>query len=214
MQYANGMQSREQIFQAAKKLMHQNGYKKTTYSMIAAKADVPVGLVNYHFKKLELLERIYRDYFAEIDNLIEEQEVQPGNEMQHHILFSRIMLTQIFAETGARKFHLEINYNNLIPLSIHDFIRSRQIAIIESTDIKMTSQYYYWCATAEYGARRELIELNGNIAVDSPEFLSLCDLLSTITLRIAGLDPEQVDGNLRAANSLYECIDSTGVRMF
>ena len=51
MQYANGILTKELIYQTARRLMYENGYKKTTYQMIAQKADVPVGLVNYHFKK-------------------------------------------------------------------------------------------------------------------------------------------------------------------
>ena len=80
--------------------------------------------------------------------------------------------------------------------------------------MKMTPQYYYWCATAEYGARRELIEQNKNIDVNSPEFLTLVNLLSTITLRIVGLDQNFIDENLQRANEFYEFMDCSDVRMF
>lgn len=214
MQYANGMQTQERIYETAKNFMYELGYKKTTYSMIAAKAEVPVGLVNYYYKKHELLERIYSDFFKEIDYAIMQQAAEPDNSFQYHILFSRIMLTQIFRDPKARRFHLEINHDNLIPRSIHSLVRSRQIAIIESFHQKMTPQYYYWCATAEYGARRELIRQNKDIPVDSPDFLSLVSLLSTITMRIAGLSPEVIDDNIHKANELYELMDCSRVKMF
>lgn len=214
MQYANGLLTKERVFETAKSLMHEHGYKKTTYSMIASKADVPVGLVNYYYKKMELVERIYLDFFQKIDYRIMEQEGVPENTLQYHILFSRILMTQIFSDAQTRAFHLEINYNNLLPQAIHTLIRSRQVSIIESLQMKMTPQYYYWCATAEYGARRELIEQNKNIDVNSPEFLTLVNLLSTITLRIVGLDQNFIDENLQRANEFYEFMDCSDVRMF
>lgn len=214
MQYANGLQTKERVYKAAKELIYEHGYKKTTYSMIASKADVPVGLVNYYYKKLELVKRIYIDFFEKIDYHIMAQDGVPENTLQYHILFSRIMMTQIFSDPGARAFHLEINYNNLLPREVHNYIRSRQVSIIESFHMKMTPQYYYWCATAEYGARRELVEQNKNIDVDSPEFLSLMDLLSTITLRIVGLDQKFIDENLKRANEFYDLIDSSDIKMF
>lgn len=214
MQYANGLLTKERVFETAKALMHEHGYKKTTYSMIASKADVPVGLVNYYYKKMELVERIYLDFFQKIDYHIMEQDGVPENTLQYHILFSRIMMTQIFSDPQTRAFHLEINYNNLLPQTIHTLIRSRQVSIIDSLQMKMTPQYYYWCATAEYGARRELIEQNKNIDVNSPEFLTLLNLLSTITLRIVGLDQSFIDENLQRANEFYELMNCSDVTMF
>lgn len=37
MQYANGILTKEMIYQTARELMYENGYKKTTYQMIAQK---------------------------------------------------------------------------------------------------------------------------------------------------------------------------------
>ena len=73
MQYANGILTKELIYQTARRLMYENGYKKTTYQMIAQKANVPVGLVNYHFKKQELLDKIYMDYLCQIQDFIAAQ---------------------------------------------------------------------------------------------------------------------------------------------
>ena len=70
MQYANGILTKELIYQTARRLMYENGYKKTTYQMIAQKANVPVGLVNYHFKKQELLDKIYMDYLRRLLDLL------------------------------------------------------------------------------------------------------------------------------------------------
>lgn len=214
MQYANGVQTQEHIYQTARRLMHENGYKKTTYSMISREADVPIGLVNYYYKKQELLERLYTDFINSIREVIYTRFPGLDNQIQYHILLSRIMLTQIFSEPKTLAFHLEINQANLIPQVIHDRIRSLQVSVVESFHINMTPQYLYWCATAEYGARRELIEQNKDLCVNSPEFLTLVNLLSTITLRIAGVSSDIIDQNLEKASKLYELLDNSEVSMF
>lgn len=214
MQYANGVQTQEHIYQTARRLMHENGYKKTTYSMIANEADVPVGLVNYYYKKQELLERLYTDFIDSIKETIYARFPQLDNQIQFFILLSKILLTQIFSDPKTLAFHLEINQANLIPNVVHERIRALQVSIVESFHINMTPQYFYWCATAEYGARRELTEQNKNLSVDSPEFLTLVNLLSTITLRIAGVSSDIIDQNLEEANKLYELLDSSYVSMF
>lgn len=205
MQYAKGIQTKEHIFQNVKHLMYQYGFKKTTYSMIAEVSNVPIGLVNYYFKKRDLLLRIYEEFLFSINTCIAEQtKGLLENELQRHILMSEIMLTQIFSDPQTLKFHLEINRDNLVPIEIHDSVRKRQIAVMQYFHVPITPQYYYWCATAEYGARRELIEQNKDIDIKSSHFERLLDLLSTATVRMAGLSPEIINENLVKSHTLLE----------
>ena len=47
--YKKGIESKNKIYQSAKKMFYEYGYKKTTIEKIAEDADVPVGLVTYYF---------------------------------------------------------------------------------------------------------------------------------------------------------------------
>ena len=121
-----------------------------------------------------------------------------------HILTTKIMLAHILSDERIKEFHLEIYRDNQLPAKIHERVRTMQIEIMKSYGLKLTSEYYYWCAAAEYGARRELIVQNRRLDAESIYFRDLTDLISTITMRIAGLDPVIIDENLEWANQVYQ----------
>lgn len=215
MQYANGISTNQMVFQTACRLMHSHGYKNTTYAMIAQEANIPVGLVSYHYKKQDLITRIYSDYILSIRKFIAKKAGKLiDNQLQAHILMSHIMLTQIFSDSPTLAFHLEVEERSLVPLEVHDLVRNHQIEILRYFNVKITPEYYYWCATAEYGARRELIRQNQSISPESPEFRQLLNLLSTITVRTAGLNGEIIEENLRKSNEIFETLDYHHIRMF
>ena len=214
MQYANGILTKELIYQTARRLMYENGYKKTTYQMIAQKADVPVGLVNYHFKKQELLDKIYMDYLCQIQDFIAAQaEGLLDNELQAHMLQSNIMMTQIFRDSHILSFHLEVNESDLVPPAFHGAVRKKQVEILNYFHVDITPESYYWCAAAEYGARRELILQNKDVDINSSDFRRLLDLLPTIAVRIAGLSPAIIQKNQEKANRVFAGLDYSGILM-
>ena len=214
MQYANGILTKELIYQTARRLMYENGYKKTTYQMIAQKANVPVGLVNYHFKKQELLDKIYMDYLCQIQDFIAAQaEGLLDNELQAHMLQSNIMMTQIFRDSHILSFHLEVNESDLVPPAFHGAVRKKQVEILNYFHVDITPESYYWCAAAEYGARRELILQNKDVDINSSDFRRLLDLLPTIAVRIAGLSPAIIQKNQEKANRVFAGIDYSGIIM-
>ena len=214
MQYANGILTKELIYQTARRLMYENGYKKTTYQMIAQKANVPVGLVNYHFKKQELLDKIYMDYLCQIQDFIAAQaEGLLDNELQAHMLQSNIMMTQIFRDSHILSFHLEVNESDLVPPAFHGAVRKKQMEILNYFHVDITPESYYWCAAAEYGARRELILQNKDVDINSSDFRRLLDLLPTIAVRIAGLSPAIIQKNQEKANRVFAGLDYSGILM-
>lgn len=214
MQYANGILTKELIYQTARRLMYENGYKKTTYQMIAQKSNVPVGLVNYHFKKQELLDKIYMDYLCQIQNFIAAQaEGLLDNELQAHMLQSNIMMTQIFRDSHILSFHLEVNESDLVPPAFHGAVRKKQVEILNYFHVDITPESYYWCAAAEYGARRELILQNKDVDINSSDFRRLLDLLPTIAVRIAGLSPAIIQKNQEKANRVFAGLDYSGILM-
>ena len=214
MQYANGILTKELIYQTARRLMYENGYKKTTYQMIAQKANVPVGLVNYHFKKQELLDKIYMDYLCQIQDFLAAQaEGLLDNELQAHMLQSNIMMTQIFRDSHILSFHLEVNESDLVPPAFHGAVRKKQVEILNYFHVDITPESYYWCAAAEYGARRELILQNKDVDINSSDFRRLLDLLPTIAVRIAGLSPAIIQKNQEKANRVFAGLDYSGILM-
>lgn len=214
MQYSRGIQTKEAIYGTAKHLMYVNGFKKTTYAMIAEAAKVPVGLVNYYYKKQDFIYCIYRDFIEEITCFLEKQvgEVKE-NELLRHIISSRIMLTQIFSDPRILAFHLEINKEHLLPRELHELVRQRQMKILEHFHVEVTAEYYYWCVVCEYGARREMLELCRDLPVDSEEFVKMAELFATIAVRVAGLNREVIDENLGKARKLIGTLEYSHLKL-
>lgn len=209
MQYANGIQTKQQILQITKKLMRSNGYKATTYQMIAQEAGVPVGLVNYHFKKTDFIKDIYSDFFQEISECIKVQAKKAyHNELLFHILESRIFMTQIITDPKTLAFHLEIHYSELIPGIILEKISKRLDSIIKGCRLEECSpELSYWYAVAENGAIKELMERNQHVAITDMDFEKFLDLIATIAVKLAGIDPEVVQMNLDEAVGLFRTMD-------
>lgn len=162
-----------------------------------------------------MLQRIYGEYIGNISRFIEENAAgELENELQFHIVLSNIMMTQVFGEAKTRSFYLEISEGELIPEEIHETIRSRQMRILEYYHVDISPQNFYWCAIAEYGARRQLIRLNRNIAVDGPEFREFLDLLSTISVRVDGLMQSIIQKDLERANEVFCRLDYSHLHMF
>lgn len=214
MRYAKGIETRKHIFQIAKELMYTHGYKKTTYSMIAQEAEVPVGLVNYYFKKNDLIDEIYEQFIDEIELLIVNQagdRVQNG--LQSHIVLSGIMLTQIYSDPRILDLQVEVTGEGLLTSRIHHRFRLRLMEVLSKYPSELSLCNEYWYVNAEYGARRELILNNRHLLVGGDEFNELRDLLSTISARLRGIPYEIILDNLSRANEILESLDYSHIKL-
>lgn len=72
MDYANGLETKNNIFNAAKKLFYENGYVKTTFANICKEANVNPGSVSYHYgTKIQLAAEVRKGYGMVIAENIE-----------------------------------------------------------------------------------------------------------------------------------------------
>lgn len=215
MQYTKGIQTQEHIFQIGKELMYKNGYKNTTISMIVDAADVPHGLVNYYYKKPDFAARLYLEYFSSIDRLLNALiPTHIENELQFHILQMKIALTQIFKDAKAKAFYYEVSRLNLAPKELHDSIRSLQVSALHHLNTVMNPDDYYLCAIAEYGAHKVLLDQLAEFKETDDRFERIVELISTISVRIAGLDPLIIEKNILTTRTLFDQLDYSNIHMF
>ncbi|WP_394920018.1 TetR/AcrR family transcriptional regulator [uncultured Robinsoniella sp.] len=215
MQYTKGIQTQEHIFQIGKKLMYENGYKNTTISMIVDAANVPHGLVNYYYKKPDFAARLYIEYFSAIDQLLNAHVPSHiENELQFHILQMKIALTQIFKDPKTKAFYYEISKLNLAPKELHDSIRSLQVSALHKLNTVMHPDDYYLCAIAEYGAHKVLLDQLAEFQETDTRFERIVELISTISIRIAGLDPLIIEKNILTSRILFNQLDFSDIHMF
>ena len=196
-QYKNGIEAKKKILQTAKELFYKYGYRQTTIAMIAEKAEIPVGLVNYYYKKEALVGSIYHEFILAINEMVEEQlAAQLENHLQKHILFNHIFYIQIFEDPANKSLYELLLTKDLVLKETHQFVRESMMAVISEFDLHIQKEVFQKLMIAEYGARKYLLKdcFETLDPVKSKDFINF---LATITVRLAGIDTNIIEKNFK-----------------
>lgn len=209
--YKKGIETRNKIYQSAKKMFYEYGYKKTTIEKIAEDADVPVGLVTYYFKKETILSHIYRDYMHSVVQAIEDQVGDRlNNHLQKHLLISQLFYICLVGDENNKEVYREIFIHRLISDDIYQRINHNMMQIVKDFHLEISEEMFHQMVIAEFGARRELLFHSYN----EPNMIQKKDFfyfLSTIAARLAGVPPKVIEENIAAADSLVHLIDTSNI---
>ncbi|MBR4395691.1 MAG: TetR/AcrR family transcriptional regulator [Eubacteriaceae bacterium] len=210
--YKKGIQTKERIFQSAKKMFYEYGYKNATIAKIAADAKVPIGLVNYYFKKNEILSIVYTQFLQNIKKAIDEQIGNDlENPLQRHIVFTRIFYSIMLSNDKNRELYKEIFINELVEADASDLVGLDFMEIVRTFDIDITESIFHRLTIAEYGARRELL-LDRYDRLDPEKSKDFIDFLATISVRLAGVEIKEVMRNCKKADELYKKVDTSVIK--
>ena len=90
---------RTRLIEAARNLIHQQGFKQTTLAQIAQKANVPLGNVYYYYKTKEAIaEAVLDDYIQWFNDLASQWELQAKPKER---LYNMLDVVDGMAETVA-----------------------------------------------------------------------------------------------------------------
>ncbi len=210
--YKKGIETKERIYQSAKKMFYEYGYKSATIEKIANDANVPIGLVNYYFKKNDILSTVYTQFIQAIKKCIDEQvATEVENPLQRHIVFTRIFYSIMLSNDRNRELYKEIFVNQLVDADASDLVGADFMEIINTFDINITESLFRRLIIAEYGARRELL-IDRYDRLDPIKSKDFIDFLATIAVRLAGVDIKVVMHNVRKANEIYDKVDFANVK--
>lgn len=210
--YKKGIETKERIFQSAKKMFYKYGYKGATIEKIASDANVPIGLVNYYFKKNEILSIVYMQFLQNIKKAIDEQvgnEIE--NPLQRHIVFTRIFYNIMLGNDNNRELYKEIFINQLVEADANDLVGIEFMDIIRTFDIEITESIFRRLIIAEYGARRELL-IDRYDRMDPEKSKDFINFLATIAVRLAGVDIKLIMQNVRKADDILKKVDYSEVK--
>lgn len=210
--YKKGIETKERIFQSAKKMFYKYGYKDATIEKIASDANVPIGLVNYYFKKNEILSIVYMQFLQNIKKAIDEQvgnEIE--NPLQRHIVFTRIFYNIMLGNDNNRELYKEIFINQLVEADANDLVGIEFMDIIRTFDIEITESIFRRLIIAEYGARRELL-IDRYDRMDPEKSKDFINFLATIAVRLAGVDIKLIMQNVRKADDILKKVDYSEVK--
>ena len=158
-QYKNGIETKKKILQTSRELFYRYGYRQTTIAMIAEKADIPVGLVNYYYKKEALVGSIYHEFILAINEMVDDQlAAQLENHLQKHILFNHIFYIKIFEDPANKSLYELLLTKDLVLKETHQFVRESMMAVISEFDLHIQKEVFQKLMIAEYGARKYLLK--------------------------------------------------------
>lgn len=155
--YEKGVQTRNMIYQTAKQLFYDKGYKKTKIKEIADTAEVPIGLFTYYFKtKDKIVQHIYSEFFTQISLRITEA-VKDGldNSILRHAILSWIYYEIILSDENNRRFYYEnlkktSNYRIMNKTATQTYRR-----YVEDFNVVISDHDFQNLLYLDFGARRE-----------------------------------------------------------
>ncbi|MBO7700186.1 MAG: TetR/AcrR family transcriptional regulator [Eubacteriaceae bacterium] len=205
--YKKGQETKQKIYTAAKKMFYHFGYKHSTIEKIAEEAGVPVGLVNYYFKKDEIIFEIYKEFCANIRKEITNQVGRKlENTLQAHLLFTRVFFAVILSNDKNKEMYKEIFTNELLDVGAEFMNETDFRRIVYDFKIDISDSIFHRLITAEYGARRALL-LDRYDRLDSVRNKDLINFLATIAVRLAGVDIGVIMSNVRKSDALFNEMD-------
>lgn len=210
--YKNGIESRNKIIDSAKKLFYEQGYKNTTMAMIADDAGIQASLAAYYFKKEELLVYIHEDYIFTILRAIEEQVgTWLESSIHRHLIMLQIQYIGIYQDEKTREVYRYIVDNGLLSPKILALVDGYLLDSVDEFGIPMSKEDFAKTIVAQYGAHREMVRVYLK-DYDAERCRELLYFTGTIALRLAGVDPRQIEVAIKKADELLGRMDLSGIR--
>ncbi|MGV8907230.1 MAG: TetR/AcrR family transcriptional regulator [Acetobacterium sp.] len=206
--YEKGIQTRNHLYQTAKRLFYAQGYEKTKIKDIVETADTPIGLFTYYFKtKDKIVHEIYLEYYKQIDACLNELSIDGlENSIFRHSVLSWIYFDRILNNDNNRRFYHEILKKGSNYRIISDFIRNTYRCYIEEYHLVLSEKEFNNLLFIDFGGRREYFlnyfEKPLDNSVDEIVFL-----LNGILPRMLGIDQHGVTSLLYKGIQIAKTID-------
>ncbi len=207
--YINGIETKQNIFLTAKKLFYELGYQKTTIRLISEHANVPVGLINYHFiKKENIVNQIYTEY---IDNILSFIDAEIGDKLDSFLLRQITSLRIYYNNILIDKHNAHFVIANSSFEMLYDRVAAVYQRILDENTISLHQETLKSYIVAEFGARHELMLRYYSKELNLP-IQELVDTISCIAPRLFKIDQKIVEKALDESLILYNRIDASEIK--
>lgn len=208
-----GEQTKEYIFGIAKQLFYDIGYKKTTLSKISETAQVPIGLIPYHFtNKDNIVTLIYSEYMDTIRQRLSAYEhLAMDNAILYHGVLSRIYYHIILSDDHNKRFYHDVLMKKSHYKILNSLIREVYKDYISDFDIHIDKDDFDDVVLADFGARREFIlhHLESGQPLDIQKMVTFAN---GIVPRLMKMDSALIDEILETSLELFYKVDFDDIR--
>lgn len=211
--HPKGLQTKMSILNAAKKLFHETGFKKTSAKEICGLAGVNHKNFNYYFKsKNFLLTELYSELYMKSYSFIDANINREINSIEKNTLAAFIYYGGIFVDEKTIAFQKEI-YDNL-SASTYMGMNFKHVYLQFFKDLgrKVDPDEVQNIEYAELGLRRELITR----FIENPGNKTIYDVLTTMHLyrgRLLQMDETIIKAYLFTALEFERKYDHAHIRL-
>lgn len=182
-----GEMTKERILQSAKELFYKQGYEATTIQQIADHSGATLGSMTYHFAtKATFVDRIFDDYFDNINEAIHQYQFEPWNAFENHFRLTMVYYNNLLTDPNVRYFYYEIHKNSALFLFLHRSITKVYQKFVEDYDLRIRPIEFEAVLNADLGARRSCMmayyEERLNMPVDDLAIFLLTNSARMLTI--------------------------------
>ncbi|NLN97335.1 MAG: TetR/AcrR family transcriptional regulator [Eubacteriaceae bacterium] len=207
--YKKGIETKNKILSVAKKLFYEKGFKETTIADIANTADVPVGLVNYYYKKNDLLGDAFHQFILKIYTEIETQVGNHiENQIQRQLIFYRLYYGSIFNNENLLKLYRLYITKDYILEETQEILQNNIYENIMELSLDIDHAVLQRLLVVEYGTRKQLVNDTSSLW-DQQAPYQMSDFVSTLSARLTGASLAVIEKNIHKIDSLMKRIRFT-----
>lgn len=211
--YPKGIETRDRIVEAAKKIFYRHGYKNSTLKMITAEAEVSLSAVPYYFRqKYQIVREIYNEFLETIYAFLKENLSELPDSYQMHFYATKIYYRIILGDDNNRRFFIEVNNSEHNYMLASPFIDRVYENYAQDFNIPLTEMQRQLMRMADGGGRREILDryFNNMIDIDVDD---LCDYLTSLAGTLIGIHMLVAEKYAKKSTEFVNTLDYSHLRI-
>ncbi|AET70560.1 transcriptional regulator [Desulfosporosinus orientis DSM 765] len=211
--YPKGIETRDRIVEAAKKIFYNHGYKNSTLKMITEEAEVSLSAVPYYFrKKYQIVREIYNDFLETIYAFLKENLAELPDSYQLHFYATRIYYRIILGDDNNRRFYIEVNNSEHNYMLAYPFIDQVYENYAKDFNIPLTEMQRQLMRMADGGGRKEILDryFNNMIDIDVDD---LCDYLTSLAGTLIGIHMLVAEKYAKKSTEFVNTLDYSHIKI-
>ncbi|SHI65820.1 transcriptional regulator, TetR family [Dethiosulfatibacter aminovorans DSM 17477] len=211
--YKKGIETKNNITNAAKSLFYLQGLNSTTVQKIADLASVNLGLLSYYFKtKNNIIIAIYSDFLNSIRETVLNELGKDKESCLVNMVIIRIFYDVVFSDSNNLRFFRETIEKDIIHNLLEEVTINNYINISESNGISIEKDKLKTIAIFESGGRINLLKnyFNNNFEMD------LDNMLNTIisnTPKLLCVNKDEIHKHMVDSKKIQESMDYSKLKL-
>ncbi len=215
MDKAKQTSAKQKIYMSAKEVFYNRGYDEATFKEISLKADVPLSLITYYFKKkILLVADIYKDFYLGAQNKVDEykDEYNINTYLYKQILTSYIFYDIIFSDENNTRFYMQLREKNVSNIHIiGEVTNAIYNGYVTDFNLQLTQQQIDIISAMDSAARGGFF----NYMFDNNLNFSISEIVTTVEStipKLMGIDSKIINNYFFKAQSIIKEIDYSNLK--